>query len=221
MNWLTIVVIGFLAWNIVWGYYKGFLLAVYSLISWIVALAFATWINPYVSNLLIQNMQIDEMIKQQTMEVLQEKAVQTGSEQELPLPGMLSEELFGKNGAIDLYMESSGVYDQITTEVSNMVIRGVTYLLVLLLTVLLLQVIARVLKMISDIGLISGINKKLGFVFGGVKGITVIWIVFAGVALIATTQMGLALTEDIYESSFLKWFYENNPVLGIMLNFIN
>ena len=63
MNWLLIIVILVLAGNIVWGFSKGFLRVVYSMLAWIAILIFVTWATPLVADMLAKTTNIDNRIE--------------------------------------------------------------------------------------------------------------------------------------------------------------
>ena len=47
MNWVLLLVLLILGYNIIRGYRKGFLRIVYSLVSWVIVLTFVTVATPY------------------------------------------------------------------------------------------------------------------------------------------------------------------------------
>ena len=75
MNWLLIIVILVLAGNIVWGFSKGFLRVIYSMLAWIAILVFVTWATPYVANVLTEKTNIDNRIESNLDEKLHELVI--------------------------------------------------------------------------------------------------------------------------------------------------
>ena len=55
MNWLLVLTVLFVAANIVWGFYRGFLRVLYSMVAWIVILVAVSWLSPYVANYLTRS----------------------------------------------------------------------------------------------------------------------------------------------------------------------
>lgn len=238
MNWLLIIVIVFFAWNLVWGYRRGLLLVVYSLTAWLAALMFVTWATPFVSGYIINYTDLDEHIKEQTMETLHEivltdsgssskeqgasGALKPKSVQQLgiPLPEVLTEYLAEGDDVADQFLESSGIYEQIAGQISHMVVKGISFLTVLLITMVLLKVVEKTLDLVSKIEVVSEINKAAGLIAGGIKGMILIWLAFAGIAALAATESGMALSSCIYENPLLTWIYENNLVLSVIMLFL-
>ena len=82
MNWLLIIVILVLAGNIVWGFSKGFLRVVYSMLAWIAILIFVTWATPHVADMLAKTTNIDNRIEAGLNDKLHE-LVEGDTEEEL------------------------------------------------------------------------------------------------------------------------------------------
>ena len=53
MNWVLLLVLLILGYNIIRGYRKGFLRIVYSLVSWVIVLTFVTVATPYINTCLL------------------------------------------------------------------------------------------------------------------------------------------------------------------------
>ena len=73
MNWLLIIVILIIAWNIAIGYNRGFLRIIYSLLAWVLVVGISTAATPYVKEVLQQNTDIEAKIEQNVKDSLKEK----------------------------------------------------------------------------------------------------------------------------------------------------
>ena len=73
MNWLLIIVILIIAWNIAIGYNRGFLRIIYSLLAWVLVVGISTAATPYVKEALQQNTDIEAKIEQNVKDSLKEK----------------------------------------------------------------------------------------------------------------------------------------------------
>ena len=118
MNWLLIIVILVLAGNIVWGFSKGFLRVVYSMLAWIAILIFVTWATPHVADMLAKTTNIDNRIEAGLNDKLHE-LVEGDTEEEtetdteissgdkkysnlqMKLPDAVTQKLFGANKVAD------------------------------------------------------------------------------------------------------------------------
>ncbi|MCI7105794.1 MAG: CvpA family protein [Lachnobacterium sp.] len=241
MNWLLIIVILVLAGNIVWGFSKGFLRVIYSMLAWIAILVFVTWATPYVANVLTEKTNIDNRIETNLDEKLHELVIgDTNGQKEdrepdtqnpgqgkknyrdlqMKLPDAVTNKLFDTNKIADQILEGSGAYDVVAGRATDLVMRVISFVLVLLIAVISFHLLSVVLKVVEKLPLIGGINRLLGLFAGLVKGILIIWLAFAIIAMAGTTDIGIALISYIYESPLLIWAYENNFVLTLLMTFL-
>ena len=239
MNWLLIIVILVLAGNIVWGFSKGFLRVIYSMLAWIAILVFVTWATPYVANVLTEKTNIDNRIETNLDEKLHELVIgDTNGQKEdrepdtqnpgqgkknyrdlqMKLPDAVTNKLFDTIMIADQILEGSGAYD--VGRATDLVMRVISFVLVLLIAVISFHLLSVVLKVVEKLPLIGGINRLLGLFAGLVKGILIIWLAFAIIAMAGTTDIGIALISYIYESPLLIWAYENNFVLTLLMTFL-
>ena len=241
MNWLLIIVILVLAGNIVWGFSKGFLRVIYSMLAWIAILVFVTWATPYVANVLMEKTNIDNRIETNLDEKLHELVIgdTNGQKEErepdaqnpgqgkknyrdlqMKLPDAVTNKLFDTNKIADQILEGSGAYDVVAGRATDLVMRVISFVLVLLIAVISFHLLSVVLKVVEKLPLIGGINRLLGLFAGLVKGILIIWLAFAIIAMAGTTDIGITLISYIYESPLLIWAYENNFVLTLLMTFL-
>lgn len=241
MNWLLIIVILVLAGNIVWGFSRGFLRVIYSMLAWIAILVFVTWATPYVANVLTEKTNIDNRIESNLDEKLHELVIgDTNGQKEdrepdaqnpgqgkknyrdlqMKLPDAVTNKLFDANKIADQILEGSGAYDVVAGRATDLVMRVISFVLVLLIAVISFHLLSVVLKVVEKLPLIGGINRLLGLFAGLVKGILIIWLAFAIIAMAGTTDIGIALISYIYESPLLIWVYENNFVLTLLMTFL-
>ena len=241
MNWLLIIVILVLAGNIVWGFSRGFLRVIYSMLAWIAILVFVTWATPYVANVLTEKTNIDNRIESNLDERLHELVIgDTNGQKEdrepdaqnpgqgkknyrdlqMKLPDAVTNKLFDTNKIADQILEGSGAYDVVAGRATDLALRVISFVLVLLIAVISFHLLSVVLKVVEKLPLIGGINRLLGLFAGLVKGILIIWLAFAIIAMAGTTDIGIALISYIYESPLLIWVYENNFVLTLLMTFL-
>lgn len=241
MNWLLIIVILVLAGNIVWGFSRGFLRVIYSMLAWIAILVFVTWATPYVANVLTEKTNIDNRIESNLDEKLHELVIgDTNGQKEdrepdaqnpgqgkknyrdlqMKLPDAVTNKLFDTNKIADQILEGSGAYDVVAGRATDLVMRVISFVLVLLIAVISFHLLSVVLKVVEKLPLIGGINRLLGLFAGLVKGILIIWLAFAIIAMAGTTDIGIALISYIYESPLLIWVYENNFMLTLLMTFL-
>lgn len=239
MNWLLIIVILVLAGNIVWGFSKGFLRVVYSMLAWVAILVFVTWATPYVADMLVQKTNIDNRIEASFSEKLHELVMggneddtqadtqntddakaKPYSELQMKLPDAVTQKLFDTNKVADQFLAGSGAYEAVAGRATDMAMQVIAFVLVLLIALISFHLLSVILKVVEKLPLIGGINHTLGLFAGLVKGILIIWLAFAIIAMAGTTEIGIALISFIYESPLLVWIYENNFILTVLMAFL-
>ena len=235
MNWVLLLVLLILGYNIIRGYRKGFLRIVYSLVSWVIVLTFVTVTTPYINTYLMEYTTLYEQIEKQCSEQIKksveekQKSVQSENSldnQELSqfgimLPDSVVNDIFDKTGNVaGEIMAQSGLYDEIAKQIAEFVVEGIAFLIALVAAWTIVHIIARMLRIVSRIPVLSGVNRTLGVFAGGIYGVILVWIGFYIVAVTSTSELGCMLVSYIYQSNLLKYLYENNAILTIVMNFL-
>ena len=138
----------------------------------------------------------------------------------LKIPEELLDTISGDNNLADSFFESAGLYEQAATEITAFAMKGISFILCLIVAVIISRIIYGMISIVEAAPVVGTLNRLLGIIIGSVKGLFIVWTVFAIVAMNAMTQAGMMMSDYIYESPFLKWIYENNFVLTILLRFL-
>ncbi len=153
MNGMTIAVLAVMLISILLGYFRGLLLTVYSMVSWIIAFVLITCLTPYATDLLSP---------------LLPDGVPTG---------------------------------------------GIISLIILIVVFVGLKAVGTAIGIIGDtVPILSTLNKLGGLAFGLVRGLLIVWMVFALILLASETQTGTDLLAMIYQNDILIRLYEMNPI---------
>ena len=235
MIWVLILVIAILAGYTIAGYTKGFVKIVYSLISWILILVVVTVASPQIENYLKNNTGIyekvvehcEENIREKTLRQLEKeegKGVTTLTDNELlaklmeRLPAEAIEKVMGEaSDAADRFMEEQGVYSALAISAADLIMRGISFLLSLILGVIVSILIQKLLGFISKLPLIGFAASICGLAAGAISGLILVWVLLFLVALMSTTNFGSTVISYIYENDFLIWLYENNILISILI----
>lgn len=245
MNWLLIIVILIIAWNIAIGYNRGFLRIIYSLLAWVLVVGISTAATPYVKEVLQQNTDIEAKIEQNVKDSLKEKVESESNIQkeqlksnvddslqqsqeyqilqqlEIELPQPAIDKLFDSSAdTAGEMIEQSGIYDGIASQIASMAMDGIAYVITFILVGIVCTILSQALKIIERIPIISGINKWFGIAAGTLKGFVIVWIFMAIAAMSCTSGFGKSMISYIYESPFLKFIYENNLILKLIMLFV-
>lgn len=202
MNWLLIVVICIIAWNVVRGYNRGFLRIVYSIVAWVVMMVASMFAAPYVRNTLAKNTQLEQIIYEKVQQ-------QVASNNLLPT---------GENYDIaDVLIQKTGVYEEISTQITSVIMTGISFFVVMLVLGIAAYAARRLIWGIEKVPVIGTVNRIAGFGLGLIKGMLIVWILFAVIALSSTSNFGRSMTPYIDDSIMLRYIYENNPVINFMI----
>ena len=217
MNILTILVLAVFALCVFSGYQKGFLRTAFSLVSWIVVLVLCNFATPIVTDLLIQNTEIEEVVATTVQENMMNFAVQMEengglSDLEAVLPAQLKELLLGDSGSLAELMLSSSLKD--FTPLVDGIVSALGFVITVILLRIAMVIVEFALGIVGKLPLIGPIDKLLGIACGGVKGIIWCWVILAVVSVLALTGTNTELAGYIAQSELLTWLQNNNLLLN-------
>jgi uncharacterized membrane protein required for colicin V production len=232
MNWLLILVILVISANIVIGYRKGFLRVAYSLVEWRLILIFINWASPYVMDFLTTQTGISARIEAHCEEQIRqsmEEALANGTQGETGTLDENSQDALTESQLEELgvrlpaalfgaLLEKTGAYTKLAEEVAELAVRGISYLLTLIVALLIFYWLRKALCLIDKIPILNGVNRLIGTLAGLIKGFLLVWVAFAFIAAFAATAWGKFLISYIYEAQILTWLYDNNFILTMILS---
>lgn len=204
MNWLLIVVICIIAWNAVRGYTRGLLHIVYSLAACILMLAASSMAAPYVRDNILSQTGIESVIY-------------SNIEKQIAVHG---QKATGDFDMANILLQQSGAYDSISTQLTNAIMTGLSFFIVIFLLGIVEYFVRRLIRKIERVPVISTVNRVAGFGVGFIKGIVIVWLLLALISLLVTSEAGQAMTVYINDSLMLKYLYENNPVIKLIENIL-
>ena len=228
MNWVLMLVLLVLVCCAIYGYTKGFLRIVFSLVAWVIVLVFVSWATPHVSQWIQENTTIYEKIEATCEESVRRAAqgkMEEGAAEQyggagelgLDLPeSVMAQIVSGASGAADTVLAETGVY---AGSLAGFIVQGIAFVTVLILSWILVQVISALLGIVSHIPILKGVNRFTGMLAGLMEGLLIVWIAFYIVALCSTGETGRVIVSYINQSAFLKELYENNILLSLGTGF--
>ena len=236
MNWVLILVIVILAGYTIAGYTKGFLKIVYSLISSLLVFVFVICATPYIEDYLRNETGIYEKVveycedKVRTQTEEQIEAGDTDSigsliaENEVlgalveSLPQETIDEFLNQTSeTANELLESYDVYGKAAVSMAELIIKGISFVLALIIGGILSAIIVKLIGFISNLPLIGFANSILGLAAGAVNGLLIVWVAFYLVAAWSTTEFCSTVISYIYANEFLTTLYEKNILLSILL----
>ncbi|MCI8993807.1 MAG: CvpA family protein [Eubacterium sp.] len=228
MNWLVIVVLIILLWNVIRGARKGFIKVIFSLVSMVVVLGFAVIATPRISNYLIEKTEIYHTIEEKCEQKIKERAAEKieseGNSLEsllneigIVLPGETADHLGSKvGGAVQDTLETTGVYAQASAMIARAIVNGISFLIALIIGALIVAIIRKLLDLLTDLPGLKTVNRALGVVAGAVQGLIIVWVLLYIVGIVAGFDTTGGMMAMINESKLLTWLYDNNLLVRIL-----
>ena len=221
MNWVLMLVLLVLVCCAIYGYTKGFLRIVFSLVAWVIVLVFVSWATPHVSQWIQENTTIYEKIEAACEESVRRAAqgkMEEGAVEQYGEAGELGLDL-PESVMAQIVSGASGVYAGIAQSLAGFIVQGIAFVTVLILSWILVHVISALLGIVSHIPILKGVNRFTGMLAGLMQGLLIVWIAFYIVALCSAGETGRVIVSYINQSAFLKELYENNILLSLGTGF--
>ena len=229
MNLLVLGILAFILLLVFRGYRKGFFKSAASAIGLVLAVLPTAILYPGVNKLLCQYTVLDDVIEQKIIEKFElpeETKTATRNEEidtieNLDLPDNVKGWLIANcNGETFLESGVDNVCSYIAKSLTAMVMRGISYVLTLLVLLLLLHILIMVLDVANYIPIVKSINKAGGAIFGAGQGILIVWIFMGIVTLLSTFSWAYQVIQMIDESPLLAWLYKKDIFLKIIVDIL-
>ena len=202
---IDIVVISIIALFAFIGYKQGLVKVAIKITAFLIAIIVALTLYKPVSNIIINNTQIDDNIK----DTIIEKITPEGLTKE----DKVTTELNIKTTIIDTTNNS---IENIANAFTVKLIEIVVLLLLFIITKIILKLITALADLIAKIPILKQFNEAGGLIYGLIKGAILIYILL-GVLLLLEPLIGTGLANLIETSIITKVIYNNNILLNILL----
>ena len=174
---IDLIIIAIVGICVFFGYKKGLTKCVIKILSFIIAIAVAAILFKPVSNIIIDNTQIDETIKQSVVNIVKEDVKENGEvKEDTDLPKTMVEYI---NKSVETAVQDTK--ETIVENAANAIAVtsinvGVAILLFIIVRVLLIFVSA-LSKIITDLPIIKQFDKTGGLLYGLVKSLVIILVI--------------------------------------------
>lgn len=146
--------------------------------------------------------------------------VQASMIQESDFPNVLKLALL-KNNNLNVY-EALGVTtfpQYIASYISGILIHILSFLIAFVLVKILAWACIAAVDIISELPVMGRITKITGGIAGAAVALIEVWIFFVVITVLCTTVIGQVCLEQIEQSPFLRFLYENNFILNFLMSF--
>lgn len=207
---LDIVILAILALSIFFGYKKGLIGVVFNLCAFIVAIIITWILYTPVTNAIIKNTEIDDNIKNAIIEKGFIKNEDKKEEQD------------GVNKYINEYVTTpiSNTANDVVEETAKVVSEKVVAIGVAILLFIVVRIGLILLKFVIEgiarLPIIKQFDKAGGIVYGGIRGMFIIYIFLAILFFIMSVNNSGMIADLINTSLISKILYANNLILKII-----
>ncbi len=110
-------------------------------------------------------------------------------------------------------------YKYVSSYVAYMVTNAIAFIVTFAGMVLLFNIIMLIANAATSLPIINTINRLAGMLLGGIEAILIVWLVFAIIMVIADTNIGSNLNQQINENVFLQFINKYNVFNSIIKSF--
>lgn len=230
MSWLFWILLVLFALSVIQGARRGLVRTAVSMVFFILVIVAVSWLNPYVSDFIRQKTNWQEQIQGKTESLLAEGLWEeapegqedTGAQEEfireLPLPDGMKDMLIENNtleGYQTLAAESFAEY--LSGYIAYGIVNGIAFIISFVIAIVLIRLILYAVDLLTELPVISGINRLGGAVLGAVQGLLWLWIIFLVITLLYDTAVGGILMDQIHGDPVLNWLYDRNYLMNIIM----
>lgn len=208
---LLIGVIIFLIAMIAYGYMRGLIKIVFSMVATIATIVLAAVLTIPFSGVL-KNTGIGEGIEASVREIVEQAhIIDEESVMELDFPKAVLEPI-----AKGTQNAQETIQEYVIEELTDTIIKALTFLVLTLIIYIIVRIIIGVLDVFSKLPIINGINKWAGAVVGLVQGLLFIWIASLILTAFSDKEWAQEVFRQINDNGFLSFIYNNNMVIWLV-----
>ena len=217
---VDLVIISIFISHIFWGYRRGLVNIMFSVLSFIVALIIMFVLYKPVANMIMTKTQLDEKLTASIEANLSGTTLADGELIKAEQSNMSSSlvEKINEYATTAINDGKANVISYISVRIARMMIYTGTMLLLFIIARLLLFIVRFVAELIANLPFIRTINKSGGLVFGLIKGVLVIYLILALMSIASPITSELGITAAISKSHIGSILYNHNLLLNMLYN---
>ena len=213
---ILIGVIAVLGLSAFYGYKRGFVHIVLSMVAMLVTSILAGLLTVPVSAMIASATSFDETIEESVAELVSvNEVVDLQSVSKLNLPTQIEEIIVeGAGEAV------GGFNDYIVSTVSDLILKAITFFILIIIIYIVVRIVIFMLDFISKLPVINSINKTGGLVVGLLQGLLIVWIGCLIVTAFGDKAWAQEVFTQINANPLLTFIYNNNLIIFIVTKFI-
>ena len=215
---LDVIILSVLALSLILGYRKGLIGVAFNLCAFLVALIITWILYTPITNLVINNTQIDEGIRNSIIEkgVIKEKEDNEKTEEKTEENNNVINQYIQKYVTEPATNTANNVVEETAKVVSEKVVAigvAIGLFIVVRIGLILLKFVA---EAIAKLPVIKQFNKAGGLIYGAIRGMLIIYVFLAILFFIMSINNSGMIANMINSSIISKMLYENNLILNII-----
>ncbi len=209
---VDLIILGIIILCIIMGYVKGLTGCLIKIISFVLSLIIAFVLFIPISNLVINNTQIDESITNSVRAMIIGNTDENNNED--AMPSTITEYIGEKvENVTDSARES--VADVTAREIALTIVKATTWILLFIIARILLILLKFVTSLIAKLPVIKQCDKLGGIIYGLLEGLIIVYLLLAIISFISPIING-TLANLISNSFIGSAMYNNNLLLKII-----
>lgn len=222
-NWIDIVVVVIIGYNLLSGLMKGFVKSAVQLFGFIASAIIAKIFYGTLSAYLVNNVVFVAELRAKINSYLQ-SVISTQAEgitnsagaidptqlDQLNLPSAITNNIEG------MINNANGSIQNISDMMANTIVNVVSFLAILVVCLIIFTIVGIVLDSIMKLPVLKSLNRALGVALGAVVGCLVVYAIMMVFTLLYPFELGMPVIEAIQTSSIAKFFYENNILFHLV-----
>lgn len=223
MNTLDFIIVIILLGAILYGFSKGFIKTLYSMLSLVIAFGVTYYLYPIMTKFVITQTTIHENLSQKIAESFDFNEIfmgLVGKEEQyqainlLNVPNVLKMLLKENNNTEGFSRVGATTFDgYVSGMLANVVLNILIFIVLFIVVIILLAILVNVLDIIAKLPFLNITNKLAGSILGLGLG-SIIIILFIGImSLMITVTNNPELVRLVDESIIAGYIYEYNPII--------
>ena len=208
---LDIIIIAIMALSIFLGYKKGLVKVAVKLCAFLIAIIVSLAFYKPVSNLIIENTELNEKIENVIIENGTKKIDENNEEEKTNFLENMQQYV-----DITVTQTQNEIVENAAKEISVRLINVLVMIGLFIGTRLILIVLVLISDLITNIPIIKQFNKLGGVIYGVIRGLILIYTLLAIIYLIVSMTPNNSILMLINNSIITKFLYNNNILLNII-----
>ncbi len=212
---IDLVIIGIIALCIIIGYVRGLTGSLIKILSFVLSLAVAFILFVPVSNIIINNTEMDENLEKSIREiVLQTQEANEENQKQENMPSVITDYISKKIEEASNQAKEA-IVDSTARDVTETIIKGGTWIVLFIVARFLFILLKFVTALIAKLPVIKQCDKLGGIIYGLLKGLIITYVGLAIISFVTPMTDG-TFSESINKSYIGSFMYNNNILLNII-----